>query len=61
MRYKPDHGLCCANGWTTDGSSGFCTLESVKRGRDDPACRRIERSPWGDAPDSPAHEENLNP
>ena len=28
--YEPDYGIFCANGWTRDGSDGYCLLEPEK-------------------------------
>ncbi len=28
--YKPDYGTYCFNGWTGDGSNGFCQLEPIR-------------------------------
>lgn len=25
--YKPDYGMWCANGWSKNGSSGYCNVE----------------------------------
>jgi len=38
--YKPDYGTHCFNGWSGDGSSGYCMSapERVNRNADDRAC-----------------------
>jgi hypothetical protein len=43
--YKPDYGIHCFNGWSGDGSEGYCMVESstrVKRSTKDIACGHFE-------------------
>lgn len=42
--YKPDYGIWCMNGWSGDGSSGYCYLETKKTHvvGDEIACRHFE-------------------
>lgn len=28
--YEPDYGIFCVNGWSKDGSKGYCNLEPKK-------------------------------
>lgn len=41
--YKPDYGIHCFNGWSSDGSKGFCRLEPAQVGTSaDSLCRHFE-------------------
>ena len=42
--YKPDYGIYCFNGWSGDGSTGWCQIDRdlVKVNGSDTACRHFE-------------------
>lgn len=41
--YEADYGMHCFNGWSKDGSTGFCQMEPVKTNvTDNQKCRHFE-------------------
>ena len=46
--YDPDYGIHCFNGWSGDGSSGWCLVEPGKEKREgkNVACRFFEGRGW---------------
>jgi hypothetical protein len=41
--YKPDYGIHCFNGWSGDGSSGYCMLQPIRVAKNqDDKCVNLE-------------------